>query len=141
MLSGLFKKKPVEAHPPVAATQQTQAKPSSAAASAERISAERGDLESLHKEDIPYKGDPENQVLVWDLDETLLFGDVYKRDLRKESVRKDIEAQGYEIKQTQQGRYYVLRPGAEEILKGRYEMGHKNVVVSRDLTPYLRDIF
>lgn len=142
MLSGLFKKNPAEKAPstgltrhPIIPTENVKYEDLVQAPASAR------DKPTMHKPEIPYKGDPENRVLVWDLDETLVLADVYKRDLRKPKVRKEIEAQGYTIKQTKHGRYYVLRPGAEEILKSRYEAGHVNVLTSRDLTPYMKDIF
>lgn len=138
MVLGISNKKPAEAEALATTPSHIRARTDSDVA----IQKEGAhDKQALHKAEIPYKGDPENQTIVIDADETILFGDVYKRDLRKPKVRKQVEAEGYTIKQTKAGRYYVLRPGAEELLKDLYEKGHKMILCSRDLTPYLHDIY
>lgn len=143
MVLGLFNKKPTEA-PALASKSATVVDRSLPAATTvvnHVAGSQRNEAANMHKAEIVYKGNPENQVLVFDVDETLLFGDVYKRDLRNEKVRKQIEKEGYTIKQTKSGRYYVLRPGAEDLLKELYEKGHKIILCSRDLTPYLHDLY
>ncbi|MDA0773148.1 MAG: NIF family HAD-type phosphatase [Cyanobacteria bacterium] len=145
-LGNIFNKKQVEPASSATSSQATAAKRLNSAEDSKvkasaAVRAERNaDNDGLHKAEIPYKGDPENQTLVIDVDETLLFGDIYKRDLRKAKVRKQIEKEGYTIKQTKLGHYYVLRPGAEELLKDLYESGHKIILCSRDLRPYLNDL-
>ena len=143
-LGNIFNKKPVE---PASSATSSPASAAKRLNSAEKLKPskalqanKKNEAANLAKAEIPYEGDPENQTLVIDVDETLLFGDIYKRDLRKAKVRKQIEKEGYTIKQSNLGHYYVLRPGAEELLKDLYETGHKIILCSRDLRPYLHDL-
>lgn len=88
-----------------------------------------------------FQGDPENQVIVFDLDETLLAGDKKPIDAKLEkqindmgdrkvaTVPKDypLNKRGREIK-------YVLRPGAKELLEYLSSRGYKMIACTRNYT-------
>lgn len=103
---------------------------------------DRADLEKLSQEtgvDIKFDGNPQDQVIVFDLDETLIAGDKNHIDAKREkainalgdrkveTVPKDhpMNERGVEIK-------YVLRPGAEELLAYLHSRGYKMIACTRN---------
>lgn len=105
-------------------------------------------LNDLHQpinKEPEYKGDPEDEVIVFDLDETLIAGDkqpindAYAEkinamgDRKVNIIPKEKSGLDFDIK-------YVLRPGAEEVLKQSYEKGHKNIACSRNYNKYAEAI-
>ena len=117
------------------ATTKTQAGDSRA--SNEKLADANG--ASLDIKNPVFKGDPEDQVIVFDLDETLIAGDKNpitakrqkeieaKGDRKVETVPKDhpLNKRGREIK-------YVLRPGAQELLEYLHSRGYKMVACTRN---------
>lgn len=106
------------------------------------------DLNNLHQapsKEPEFKGDPEDEVIVFDLDETLIAGDkqpindAYEEkinamgDRKVNVIPKEKSGLPFDIK-------YVLRPGAEELLKQSYEEGHKNIASSRNYNQYAEAI-
>lgn len=123
-----------------AAASSRSSKDSKKANTTSRLDMEKlSSADSIDEAEIKYLGDPENQVIVFDLDETLIAGDKHpinkKRekeinaigDRKVETVPKDhpFNKQGREIK-------YVLRPGAKELLEYLYAKGHKIVACTRN---------
>lgn len=103
---------------------------------------DRADMEKLADSagvDIKFEGNPEDQIIVFDLDETLIAGDKtpinQKRekqinamgDRKVETVPKDhpMNERGTEIK-------YVLRPGAKELLEYLHSRGYKMIACTRN---------
>lgn len=90
-----------------------------------------------------YKGDPENQVIVFDMDETLIAGD--KVPITPEREAK-INAMGdRKVETIKQGDplnklpfdiKYVLRPGVKELLEYLTARGYKIVVSTRNYQEY-----
>lgn len=101
----------------------------------------RAGIENLSEANIQFQGDPENQVIVFDLDETLLAGDKHPIDKKREAqinamsdrhvetVPKDhpLNKRGEDIK-------YVLRPGAKELLEYLNSRGYKMIACTRNYT-------
>lgn len=101
----------------------------------------------LHETQPVYKGDPENQVIVFDMDETLIAGDKIpftKERTEKINAMKDREIRtiskndpdnklNFDIK-------YVLRPGAKELLEYLTSRGYKIVVSTRNYGAYAEAI-
>jgi hypothetical protein len=103
---------------------------------------DRTEIEKLSEAadlDIKFEGDPENQVIVFDLDETLIAGDKHPIDKKREkeinalgdrtieTVPKDhpMNEQGKEIK-------YVLRPGVKELMEYLHTRGYKMIACTRN---------
>jgi hypothetical protein len=84
---------------------------------------------------INYQGDPENQTIIFDSDETLLASDKLTKTALVEA-----EKAGLEIKTTQTGSKYILRPGAKELLEYLRSKGHILILSSRNTNAYLRDL-
>ena len=86
-----------------------------------------------------FKGDPENQVIVIDLDETLLAGDKHPIDAKREA---EINAMGDRKVQTipkdhpkntqKEEIKYVLRPGVDELLEYLGARGYKFIGMTRN---------
>jgi hypothetical protein len=103
---------------------------------------DRSEMEKLAEEsgvDIKFEGNPEDQIIVFDLDETLIAGDKHPIDKKREkeinemgdrhveTVPKDhpLNERGQEIK-------YVLRPGAKELLEYLHTRGYKMIACTRN---------
>lgn len=90
-----------------------------------------------------YKGDPDNQVIVFDMDETLIAGD--KTPL-KGALAKKVNAMGdREVSTIKKGDpinklpfdiSYVLRPGVQEALEYLTSRGYKIIVSTRNDQEY-----
>ena len=104
--------------------------------------------ENLHDAQPVYKGDPENQVIVFDLDETLIAGDKIPftkerekkinamSDRKVTTISKNHPANtlGFDIK-------YVLRPGVKELLDYLYSRGYKMIISTRNYSAKAIAIF
>jgi hypothetical protein len=152
MVTGLLKKITGQAAPTVKKPEDTDtnlvpAKPESARAvtasnQAEKISAINA------KQDVPdpaplYKGDPDDQVIVFDMDETLIAGD--KTPLVGDLAKKVNGIGDREISTIKKGDSinklpfdirYVLRPGVQEVLEYLTSRGYKIIVSTRNYQEY-----
>ncbi len=106
---------------------------------------------ALHQSQSPsnqepvYKGDPENQIIVFDMDETTIdTGD--KRLIDEEAATKlgrkveTIAADAPENSFKQELKY-VLRPGVKELFEYLHNKGHKIVLTTRNYRDYADTIF
>lgn len=84
---------------------------------------------------INYQGDPENQTIIFDSDETLLACDKLTKSMLKEA-----EKAGLEVKTSVAGSKYILRPGAKELLEYLRSKGHILILSSRNTNAYLKDL-
>jgi hypothetical protein len=90
---------------------------------------------------IKFEGDPENQVIVFDLDETLIAGDKNPIDKKRE---KEINAKGdrtvetvpkdHPLNKRGEAIKYVRRPGTEELLEYLHSRGYKMIACTRNYT-------
>ena len=91
-----------------------------------------------------YKGDPENQIIVFDMDETTIdSGD--KKPIHDEAVEKlgrKVEVIPADAKENSFGEEikYVLRPGVKELFEDLYRKGHKIVLTTRNYKEYANTI-
>ena len=81
------------------------------------------------------KVSPEDRVVTFDLDETLIACNKLTS-----SMKESGKSLGYDLKTSNGGKEYFLRPGAEELFKWIKEQGFKIVVSSRNLHAYEEDI-
>ncbi len=103
-------------------------------------------LGALHQSQPPtnqepvYKGDPDSQVIVFDMDETTIDtgdkrpideGAVERLGRKVETIAKDASENsfGQELK-------YVLRPGVKELFEYLHNKGHKIVLTTRNYKEY-----
>ncbi len=98
---------------------------------------------------IPFYGDPNNQVLVFDMDETLAETDWKKHNPEDPKVQQQIASLGdRELRtldyqdQRNPGKKlrYVLRPGTKELLEYLHNKGHKIVLSTRNFGERLQYI-
>jgi hypothetical protein len=101
----------------------------------------------LHEAQPVYKGDPDSQVIVFDLDETLIAGDkkpftkqfedkvnaMGDRQVRTISKSDPANKLDFDIK-------YVLRPGVEELLAYLTNKGYKLIASTRNYGAYAEAI-
>ncbi len=161
MVLSLFKNKAVE--PPlsdVANTHQPQAANLSAVGTADVHNSSTVDktsnktnvnLSALHQAPPEasgqpvYKGDPDSEIIVFDVDETILdTGD--KRKIDDELATKlgyTVENIDKSAPENKFGRdmKYALRKGVMELFKELYESGHKIVLTTRNYKEYLEAIY
>jgi hypothetical protein len=94
-----------------------------------------------------YKGDPENQVLIFDMDETLVAGDkVPITEKREQEINAmgdrqvDTIKKGDALNKLPFDIKYVLRPGAKELLEYLTSRGYKIIVSTRNYQGYAEAI-
>lgn len=75
------------------------------------------------------------QIIAFDMDETLIQSD----KLLNSDVEKAKEL-GFDVKKSQLGTDYIIRPGTYEILNYAKDQGFDLIVISHNVEPYLNDI-
>jgi hypothetical protein len=156
MVFGLFKNKAIEAQGAALSspvnTQRTSPNSTEAVKPNTAPHAEKLDpaVSALHKappvtnQEPVYKGDPENQVIVFDMDETTIdSGDKKKIDVEAtEKLGRKVEIIPADSKENSFGEEikYVLRPGVKELFEDLYNKGHKIVLTTRNYKEYANTI-
>jgi phosphoglycolate phosphatase-like HAD superfamily hydrolase len=102
--------------------------------------ANDSNMRALHKSVLS----PDNETIVLDSDETIFACDKLTKRMKTRAKKL-----GYQIKKSLEGREYILRPGALELLSYtgtlellRYmkERGHKIILCTRNLRNYMEDL-
>lgn len=105
---------------------------------------------ALHEPQAPtnqepvYKGDPESQIIVFDMDETTIDGGDKKPidDDEVEKLGRKVEVIPQDAKENSFGTEikYVLRPGVKELFEDLHNKGHKIVLTTRNYREYANTI-
>lgn len=135
--------KPVNTQRANSVTASPDIKSSSSSKNSDKLNALHQPEDSADQQPV-YKGDPENQIIVFDMDETTIdSGD--KKPIHEEAVEKlgrKLEIIPADSKENSFGEEikYVLRPGVKELFEDLYKKGHKIVLTTRNYKEYANTI-